>query len=74
MALVHHLPLSTSHTHGSLAPSGTHALKFQCFEYKMEAESESTTSGDDSVFGVDSEVTVQGPNPEEEEEGEEHFR
>lgn len=46
---------------------------FFFFKYKMETESESSTSGDDSVFWLESEVTVQVTDCEEEER-EEKFR
>ena len=39
----------------------------------METESEGSTSGDDSVFWLDSEVITQETGSEEG-EGEEHFR
>lgn len=42
-----------------------HALRFTCFEYKMETESESSTSGDDSVFWLDSEILTQVSGSEE---------
>lgn len=42
-----------------------HALRIKFFEYKMETESESSTSGDDSVFGLDSEVITEMTGSEE---------
>lgn len=43
-----------------------HALRFTFFfKYKMETESESGTSGDDSVFWLDSEVVSQETDSEE---------
>ena len=50
-----------------------HALRFKLPKYTMETESESSTSGDDSVFWLDSEVITQVTGSEEG-EGEEHFR
>ena len=50
-----------------------HGLRFTFLKYKMETESESSTSGDDSVFLLDSEVITQ-VNDIEEGEREEHFR
>lgn len=50
-----------------------HALRFTFFEHKMETESESSTSEDDSVFWLDSEVITQVIDSEEG-ESEENFR
>lgn len=50
-----------------------HALRFKFFDYKMETESESSISGDDSVFWLDSEVLTEMPGSEEGER-EDNFR
>jgi hypothetical protein len=48
-------------------------LRFKFVKYKMEMESDSSTSGDDSVFWLDSEVITQLADSEEGER-EENFR
>lgn len=47
-----------------------HALRIRLLKYKMETESGSSTSGDDSVFCLDSEVMMDS----EEGEMEDNFR
>lgn len=72
------LPAETSHTpkcvYRAQKPghrgSFLHALRIRLLKYKMETESESSTSGDDSVFCLDSEVMMDS----EEGEMEDNFR
>ena len=80
MARHDHILLCISHTSTELNTLNTggglylfHALRFTFFEYKMETESESSISGDDSVFWLDSEVLTEMTGSEEGER-EDNFR